>query len=118
VAKAEPWEGNGPCKDCGGPSICWHAPHELWESVMECEPGCGGLVCVTCFVKRAYAKGVRRYVWELVPRPPGMDVRMPLEGRVTPTNHRFTGKPKQLLRQWYARYLDCVGKWRRWPPRD
>lgn len=112
----EPWEGNGPCDDCGGPSIPWHAPHELWESVMECKPGHGGLVCPTCFVKRAYAKGITRYIWDLIPRPPDMDVEMPLRGRVTPTYHDFTGEPMELLRQWYAGYVDCTGEWARWDP--
>jgi hypothetical protein len=31
---AEPWEGNGPCEDCGGRNFPWSAPHELWECVM------------------------------------------------------------------------------------
>jgi hypothetical protein len=82
---------------------------------MECVPGTGGVVCATCFVKRAYAKGITQYIWELVPRPPGMDVEMPLRGRVTPTYYRFTGEPTELLRQWYANYLDCLGRWKCWP---
>jgi len=58
---------------------------------MECRPGAGAVICATCFVKRAYSKGVTRYIWQLVPIAPGMNVEMPLRGRVTPTNHRFTG---------------------------
>jgi len=113
---AEPWEGNGPCKDCGGRNFPWRAPHELWESVMECEPGAGGVVCAKCFVIRAYAKGITRYIWHLVPTPPSMDPEVPPRGRVTPTYRRFVGPPVELLRQWYASYLNCQGDWTRWPP--
>ena len=33
-----PWEGNGPCGDCGGRNIVWNTAHELWETVMDCVP--------------------------------------------------------------------------------
>ena len=117
---AEPWEGNSPCQDCGARNIIWTAPHELWESVMECVPGIrtGGIICPTCFVRRAYAKGITQYVWYLVPKPHGMDPKVPLEGRVTPTYHHFTGLPTELLRQWYACFLNPSGQWASWPPKD
>lgn len=85
---------------------------------MECEPGCGGVVCPTCFVKRAYAKGITRHIWHLVPTPPSMDPEVPPQGRVTPTYRRFIGPPAELLRQWFANYLDCTGRWAQWPPKD
>jgi len=103
-APAEPWEGNGPCKDCGGRNWPWKAPHELWESVMECEPGSGGVVCATCFVVRAHAKGLglgNGLAWLVAPVPAGFDTKMPLEGRVrmsrVPWN--FGGGPVMLRRR-------------------
>jgi len=83
---------------------------------MRCEPGAGGIICAKCFVKRAYAKGLTDYSWALVPKPPGMDVEMPLRGRVTPRYHRFVGEPPELVRQWYASYLNCQGEWDSWIP--
>jgi hypothetical protein len=83
---------------------------------MECQPGLGGLICPTCFVARAYAKGLTRCVWYLAPMPHGMDPKVPLEGRVTPTYHRFVGKPAELFRQWYACHLNSAGRWAHWPP--
>ena len=78
---------------------------------MECEPGAGGLLCPTCFVARAYAKGLHDAVWYVVPKPRHFDPRVPLEGRVTPTYHRFIGEPAELFRQWYAGFVNCSGAW-------
>lgn len=120
-APTEPWEGNGPCEDCGGRNFPWSAPHELWESVMGCEPGAGGIICAQCFTIRCHAKGIGRGLglgWYLVPKPNGMDPAVPLQGRVTPTYHRFVGEPDELVGQWYASYQDCEGRWKRWPPDD
>ena len=72
IIPAKPWEGNGPCKDCGGRNFPWSTAHELWESVMECDPGAGGVICARCFVIRAHAKGIGRgfgHGWYLVPKP-------------------------------------------------
>ena len=114
----KPWEGDGPCKDCGGRNFPWRSPPELWESVMGCEPGAGGIVCAQCFVKRAYAKGLRDYTWFMVPVPVSMDPEVPLRGRVAPTYQRFAGPPTEVVRQWYAAFLDCRGNWARWVPEE
>jgi hypothetical protein len=82
---------------------------------MECEPGSGGVVCAACFVVRAHAKGITSYIWWLVPVPPSMDPAIPPEGRVTPRYRRFIGHPTELLRQWYAGFVDCQGDWSRFP---
>ena len=60
----EPWEGNGPCCDCGGRSPSWMAPNELWDAVMGSEaferlgvfPT--GVICPVCFAQRAWTRGV------------------------------------------------------------
>ncbi len=71
----EPWEGNGPCMDCGGRSPYWHAPNDLWQDVMS-RPGSdphdpGGLICPVCFIARHYAKhpDEEKVWWTLTPIP-------------------------------------------------
>lgn len=60
----EPWEGNGPCADCGGRSICWRAPDDLWEIVAANVP----FLCPVCFVARCWARTDLGYTtWRLVP---------------------------------------------------
>lgn len=110
------WEGNGPCKDCGGANIRWHAPHDLWMSVVECIGGGGGLLCPTCFVKRAYAKGVDRYMWLLMPVPYNLNVEGPPVGAVLTPHRQFTGQPLDLLDEWYAGYVNNSGAWDHWHP--
>ena len=112
----EPWEGDGPCEDCGGKNVRWHAPFEIWDSVMDTEPGVstGGVRCVLCFVRRAWDKGLTDVNWELVPIPKGFGAKMPLEGRVVPRYHYFKGEPRELMRQWYASFIGTDGCWKEW----
>lgn len=62
--EAEPWEGNGPCMDCQGRSPYWHALNDVWDAVMANEHSeasgatPGGVICPTCFVIRAWQKGI------------------------------------------------------------
>lgn len=60
----EPWEGNGPCQDCGNRNPIWYTDNEVWNQV--CDPDRGLIICQTCFVIRAHAVGVHP-VWKLVP---------------------------------------------------
>jgi hypothetical protein len=57
----EPWEGNGPCQDCGRRNVCWYAPNEVWNRVMGNE---AGLLCPSCFVVRALGAGLD-VVWRI-----------------------------------------------------
>lgn len=59
----EPWEGNGPCQDCGGRNVCWTTDSATWEAVMG---DLGALLCPSCFVVRAHHAGIRT-MWRLVP---------------------------------------------------
>ncbi len=99
---SDSWLGDGPCEDRGGPNIRWSAPFEIWDSVMECEPGVstGGIRCPQCFVRRAWDKGLTDVNWSLVPIPKGFGVKVPLEGRVVPRYFYFKGEPRELMRQW------------------
>ena len=110
---AEPWHGNGPCRDCGGPNIRWTAPPELWDSVTGASPGVstGGILCPACFVRRAWGMGLQRVNWALVPIPKGFCPKVPLDGRVVPTAHYFRGNPTELMGQWYASFVGTDGKW-------
>ena len=63
--------GDGPCQDCGTPdNIVWFTDNTVWNRVMG-GPGTtddpGGIVCVTCFVKRADAAGLDPTGWQLTP---------------------------------------------------
>jgi hypothetical protein len=78
---------------------------------MECEPGQGGLLCVTCFVAYAHARGITDCMWFIVPVPKHLDTQVPIRGRVTPTYHRFVGEPSELFRQWYAGFVNNSGVW-------
>jgi hypothetical protein len=111
------WEGDGPCKDCGGANIRWTAPYEIWDSVTGAAPGVstGGILCPQCFVRRAWDKGLTDVNWSLVPIPKGFSVKVPLRGRVVPTYHYFEGVPRELLRQWYATFIGTDGRWKTWP---
>lgn len=74
----------------------------------------GGVRCPLCFVRRAWDKGLTDVNWELVPIPKGFGARMPLEGRVVPTYHYYTGEPRELMRQWYASFIGTDGHWHQW----
>jgi hypothetical protein len=66
----EPWEGDGPCQDCEGRSPMWHAPNDLWDSVMgDGERMPGGVICPVCFAIRAWKKGLpkERWYWAVLP---------------------------------------------------
>jgi hypothetical protein len=62
----EPWEGNGPCQDCGGRNVVWFTDSPIWNQVMGGEEG---LLCPTCFIVRAHRAGMAP-IWRLVPDPP------------------------------------------------
>ena len=52
------------CHDCGvRQPIFWWADAELWEAVMERPSGAGGVVCPSCFDRRAGQKGVGLIRW-------------------------------------------------------
>lgn len=110
------WLGDGPCEDCGGPNIRWSAPFELWDSVMDCQPGVstGGIKCPQCFVRHAWDKGLIEVNWSLIPIPKGFGAKVPLEGRVVPTYHYYKGEPRELMRQWYASFIGTDGHWHEW----
>lgn len=62
-------DGNGPCDDCGTEeNIIWTTNHTLWNRVCR-PPGYerDGILCITCFVKKAVAVGLDPLRWELVP---------------------------------------------------
>jgi hypothetical protein len=49
------------CRDCGAQvGLYWHATDELWTSVTGSE---GGILCVRCFDRRAWAQN-RLLRWE------------------------------------------------------
>lgn len=64
----EPWEGNGPCQDCGGRNVVWVAPNHIWNSVMQSSVNKAGVgfLCPNCFIVRAFYAG-HRVVWSLHP---------------------------------------------------
>lgn len=62
--------GDGPCQDCGGANIIWFADNVLWNRVMggpDAHDDPGGIVCVTCFVRRVDDAGLAPRGWRLVP---------------------------------------------------
>lgn len=73
------------------------------------------MLCPSCFARRCYDAGLTDLVWYLVPIPRHLDPKLPVEGRVTPTYHRFVGEPAELFRQWYAGFVNCSGKWEHVP---
>lgn len=64
MVPTEPWEGDGPCQDCGGKNIVWFTDNKLFNRVM---PNGAGILCVNCFVRRSYAVGINPTGWKLEP---------------------------------------------------
>jgi hypothetical protein len=62
-APAEPWEGNGPCQECGARNVVWATTSETWDRVMH---GPKGTVCPMCFIKRAWDEGILS-AWRIEP---------------------------------------------------
>lgn len=74
----------------------------------------GGILCPQCFVARAWDLGLTNVNWALIPIPKGFCPDVPLRGRVVPLYHYFTGDPPELMRQWYAAFVDTLGHWKMW----
>lgn len=56
------------CSDCGGLNPVWHAPNVMWNRVMggPCAQGDpGGVVCPSCFIRRAERAGFAPASWLL-----------------------------------------------------
>lgn len=53
-----------PCQDCGAAHTVWFADNALWNEVMG---GPTGVVCPTCFIRRAEALGRDKHAWHLAP---------------------------------------------------
>jgi hypothetical protein len=68
-----------PCQSCGGPTLVWFAPNDLWNLVMggpEARDDPGGFMCPNCFIRRAEAAGIVPTAWivsreDLASRPTG-----------------------------------------------
>lgn len=86
---SEPWEGDGPCQDCGAKNVTWFTDSPLWNRVMS--KANVGIVCVTCFVKRASVAGVNPTAWKLVPEVLGG------ERRDSDEDLRFTAIPPHVI---------------------
>lgn len=59
-----PWQPTDrPCQDCDGVNVSWWIENRLWMAVMETKKG---ILCPTCFVRRAQAMGIGRSgSWQL-----------------------------------------------------
>lgn len=67
----------GTCDECGCEYPVWFAPNHLWNLAMggpEATDDPGGMLCPTCFMKRAEAAGAVPTAWEVRPER-AMDVR-------------------------------------------
>jgi len=63
--------GDGPCQDCGTlNNIVWFTENVLWNEVMG-DPGTmgdpGGIVCISCFIRRVDRTGLAPTGWRLIP---------------------------------------------------
>lgn len=71
----KPSDGDTICQSCGQPNPCWFAANEIWNRVV---PERSGVLCPSCFIKRAELAGVgTKDAWKLVP--------VELRGNAVPT---------------------------------
>lgn len=61
--------GDGPCADCGTlDNVVWSTDSAFWNAVCRVSPDYQEpILCVPCFVKRAYAMGYRPTGWSVTP---------------------------------------------------
>lgn len=97
------------CQRCAGANVVWFTDNELWNRVI----GESGILCPSCFVQMAEAKGINT-AWKLTPESPTTPPRR--DGKPTPLTdaQMFTldcgadgnGTPHDVVEASFARSLE------------
>jgi hypothetical protein len=68
------------CQQCAGNNVVWFADNEIWNAVV----GGPGILCPSCFVQFADAKGYHKGAWKLIPEIHTSDSTGGASGAATP----------------------------------